>query len=83
MNEQTRRAAGSALMQAEREAVERASRNALAQRRASGAILSYELDGWMVREHPGGRIERLAPIGQFRPEDHPYPGFTPPPSRRR
>jgi len=81
MNEQ-RRAAGSALMQAESEALDRAAQNALAQRRASGEILTYELDGWVVQEHPGGRIERLAPIGQFRAKDFPYPGFTPPPPRR-
>lgn len=77
------RGAGSDLMQTERAALERAAQNSLAQRRASGAILSYELDGWMVREHPGGRIERLAPIGQFRVEDHPHPGFTPPSPPRR
>lgn len=77
MNEQTR-AAGSALMQAEREALDRAAQKALERRRASGEILSYVLDGWMVREHPGGRIERLAPIERFRAEDFPYPGFTPP-----
>jgi hypothetical protein len=82
MNEQMRRAAGSALMQAEREAVERAAQNALAQRRASGEILTYHLDGWVVQEHPGGRIERLAPVGEFRADDFPYPGFTPP-SRQR
>lgn len=77
MNEQTR-VAWSAEMQAEREAVDRAAQKALERRRASGEILSYVLDGWMVREHPGGRIERLAPIEQFRAEDFPYPGFTPP-----
>jgi len=43
------RAAGSDLMQTERAALERAAENSLAQRRASGAILSYELDGWMVQ----------------------------------
>lgn len=77
MNEQTR-AAGSAMMQAERKAVDLAARKSLERRRASGEILSYVLDGWMVQEHPGGRIERLAPIEQFRAEDFPYPGFTPP-----
>ena len=76
------RAAGSDLMQAMRAEIERAAQNSLAQRRASGEILTYKLDGWAVREHPGGRIERLAPIDQFRAEDHPYPGFTPPPPRR-
>lgn len=77
MNEQTR-VAGSAEMQAECEAVDRAAQKALERRRASGEIMSYVLDGWMVREHPGGRIERLALIEQFRAEDFPYPGFTPP-----
>lgn len=77
MNKQVR-VAGSAMMQAESAALERAAEKALAMRRASGEILMYELEGWVVREHPGGRIERLAPIGQFRNEDHPYPGFTPP-----
>ena len=77
MNEQTR-AAGSALMQAEREALDRAAQKALERRRASGEILTYHLDGWVVQEHPGGRIERLAPIEEFRAEDFPHPGFTPP-----
>ena len=77
MNEQMR-VAGSAMMQAERVALQRASEKALAMRRASGEILTYELEGWVVQEHPDGRIERLAPIDQFRNEDHPYPGFTPP-----
>ena len=77
MNEQTR-LSGSAEMQAECAALELASAKALARRRASGEILTYHLDGWVVQEHPGGRIERLAPIGEFRNEDFPYPGFTPP-----
>jgi hypothetical protein len=83
MNEQMRYTAGSALMQASREAVDRAAQNALAQRRANGEIMTYHLDGWMVREYPGGRIERLCPVDQFRAADFPYPGFTPPPPRRR
>ena len=73
MNEQTR-VEESAFMRAESEALERAARNALAQRRASGEILTYIVDDWVVQEHPGGRIERLAPVGQFRAEDFPYPG---------
>ena len=68
----------SAAMRAESEAVDRAALNALAQRRASSEICTYVLDGWMVREHPGGRIERLAPADEFRSEDFPYPGFKPP-----
>lgn len=78
MNEQMR-PAGSALIQADRMALQRAAENALAQRQASGEVMTYELDGWVVREHPGQRIEHLAPVGQFRNEDFPYPGFTPPP----
>ena len=77
MNEQVR-VAGSAMMQAGRAALQHAAEKALAKRRASGEILTYELEGWVVQEHPGGRIERLAPIGQFRNENCPYPGFTPP-----
>ena len=60
------------------EALDRAAQKALERRRASGEILTYHLDGWVVQEHPGGRIERLAPIERFRAEDFPYPGFTPP-----
>lgn len=77
MNEYTP-VAGSALMQAERDALKQAAIKSLALRRASGEILLYELDGWVVQEHPGGRIERLAPVGQFRAADFPYPGFMPP-----
>lgn len=77
MNKQTR-AADTWTMQDERDALDRASAKALATRRASGEILTYHLDGWVMQEHPGGRIERLAPIGEFRNEDFPYPGFTPP-----
>lgn len=77
MNKQMR-VAGSAMMQVEHAALQRAAEKALAKRRASGEILTYELEGWVVQEHSGGRIERLAPIDQFRNEDHPYAGFTPP-----
>lgn len=69
---------GSPLMQVESASLKRAASNALAQRRASGEILRYKLDGWMVQEHPGGQVERLAPFNQFRAADFPYPGFTPP-----
>ena len=72
------RVAGSATMQAEYAALQRAAENALTTRRASGEILTYELEGWVVQEHPGGRIECLAPVGQFQAEGSPYPGFTPP-----
>ena len=44
---------------------------ALEQRRARGEIMTYELDGWIVREYPGRRIMRLARVGQYRSEDFP------------
>lgn len=76
MNEQTRPEMPWS-MEEERAALEMASKKALARRRASGEILTYHLDGWVVREHPGQRIERLAPVSEYRNEDFPYPGFTP------
>ncbi len=69
--------ASSSIMEAERYALETAAQKALALRRADKEILTYELDGWVVREHPGHRIERLAPIGQYRNELFPYPSFDP------
>ena len=80
MNEQMR-PSDTWTMEDEVAALERASKKALAMRRASGEILTYHLDGWVVQEYPGGRVERLAPVGQFRAEDFPYPGFVPPPKR--
>ena len=53
------------------DSMEKASQIALEQRRASGEIMTYELDGWMVREFPGQRIVRLARKGEFRAKDHP------------
>ena len=53
------------------ENMELAGRIGLAQRRARGEIMTYELDGWLVREYPGQRIERLAPVGNYRAEDFP------------
>ena len=55
------------------EAVEEAARAARAYRVASSEVMTYVANGWVVREHPGGRIERLAPIAEFRDEDFPYP----------
>ena len=75
MHEHTH-AAGSAPMQAEREALDRAAQKTLEQRRASGETLTHHFDGWVVQEHPGGRIERPASVERFRAEDFPYPGFT-------
>lgn len=51
--------------------IERAAKIALEKRREAGEIMTYHLDGWVVREHPGQRIERLAPIDKFRYEDFP------------
>ena len=54
-----------------RENMAQAAQNALEQRRASGEIMTYELDGWIVREYPGQEIVRLARVGELRAEDHP------------
>ncbi len=51
--------------------MERAADAALAQRRAKGEIMTYELDGWIVREYPGQCVVRLACVGQYRSEDFP------------
>lgn len=53
------------------ENLERAAALALAQRRAQGEIMTYELEGWIVREFPGQRIVRLALVEQYRSEDFP------------
>ena len=53
------------------ENIERAALRALEQRRADGEIMTYHLDGWVVREYPGQRVVRLAPIGEFRSSDFP------------
>jgi len=55
------------------EAVEDAARAARAHRVASGEVMTYVADGWVVREYPGSRIERLAPVAEFQDEDFPYP----------
>ncbi len=55
------------------EAVEAAGRAGRAWRVAQGEIMTFVVDGWVVREFPGGRIERLAPVERFRSEDFPYP----------
>ena len=47
-------AAGSAETQAESAALKLAAIKGLALRRASGEIVRYRLDGWMVQEHPAG-----------------------------
>ena len=55
------------------EAVGEAARAARAHRVASGEVMTYVAEGWVVREHPGGRIERLGLVAEFRDEDFPYP----------
>jgi len=51
--------------------IQRASNIDYMKRVQAGEIMTYHLDGWVVREYPGQRIVKLAPIGQFRSEDHP------------
>ena len=51
--------------------IQRASNIDYMKRVQDGEIMTYHLDGWVVREYPGQRIVKLAPIGQFRSEDHP------------
>lgn len=56
------------------EAVEEAAQEARAERLSRGEVMTYVLDGWVMREYPGRLIERLAPLADFRDEDFPYPG---------
>ena len=49
----------------------RAARLALEKRREAGEVMTYHLDGWVVREYPGQVVVRLAPIDGFRYEDFP------------
>jgi hypothetical protein len=44
---------------AEPEELTRRSRAALAERRDRGEIMTYVEIGWVYREHPGQRVERL------------------------
>lgn len=55
------------------EAVRVAGEKARAERVRGGEIMTYVQQGWVVREFPDGRIERLALVAQFRDEDFPYP----------
>jgi hypothetical protein len=55
------------------QAVEAAAKAARARRLSSAEIMTYVREGWVIREYPGGRIERLAPLAEFRDEDFPYP----------
>ena len=56
------------------ETIKRSAGLVLQKRRDAGEIMTYDLDGWVVREYPGQRVVHLAPIGQFRSEDHPVEG---------
>ena len=69
MNTNSRRPLGDDLIRPE--TIDQISKVALADRRARGEIMTYYLDGWVVREYPGQRIVRLASIGDYRAEDHP------------
>ena len=51
--------------------IERAAKVALEKRREAGEIMTYHLDGWVMREYPGQLVVRLAPIGEYRSEDFP------------
>lgn len=82
MNDQARPVDGLTLLREEREVLGGAAGKGPARRQANGEVMTYALDGWMVREYPGGRIERLCPVEQFRAEDFPHPGFTLPLRRR-
>jgi len=53
--------------------IEERAAASLVQRRANGEVMTYVLNGWMVREWPGQRIERLCPADRFKAEDYPQP----------
>jgi hypothetical protein len=55
------------------EAIRLAGDAARAARMKSGEIMIYMQEGWVVREYPDGRVERLAPVESFRDQDFPYP----------
>jgi hypothetical protein len=55
------------------EGIEERAAASLAQRRANGEVMTYVLDGWMVREWQNQRIERLCPADRFKAEDYPQP----------
>ncbi len=74
MNEQTR-AAGAEPMPPESEAPDPAQ-DALAPRHAHGEIMTYELDCWIVREYPGGFVERSPPSASSEPRTSPTPTPT-------
>jgi len=49
------------------------SRAALADRRARGETMIFVENGWVFREHPGQRIERLCRLEDFKAADYPEP----------
>ena len=55
------------------EGIEERATAALSQRRANGEVMTYVQDGWMVREWPNQRIERLCPADRFKAADYPLP----------
>jgi hypothetical protein len=58
----------------EAEDLTRRSRAVLAERRARGEIMTYVEDGWVFREYPGQRIERLCRLDDFEPDDYKIAG---------
>jgi len=52
------------------------SRRALAERRAQGEVMTYVRDGWVFREFPGIRVERLCRLEDFKAADYPTPAFA-------
>ncbi len=59
---------------AESEEMTRRSLAALAERRARGEIMTYVENGWVYREHPGQRIDRLCRLEDFEPDDYKIAG---------
>ena len=55
------------------EGIDERAAAALAQRRANGEVMTYLVDGWLVREWANQRIERLCPADRFKTEDYPPP----------
>jgi hypothetical protein len=53
--------------------IEERAAASVSQRRASGEVMTYIIDGWVVREWPNRRVERLCPVDRFKAEDYPQP----------
>jgi len=47
------------------------SLRALAERRANAEIMTYVQDGWVFREFPGRRVERLCRLEDYKSADFP------------